>query len=273
MLHPKSHGRGYGAIQHGAGAPDRPEAGGTSRTANGTNGLGGWTRAPGRAGGAILYAVVARGKVVLSEYTSISGNFPTVTRVLLSKVAADTSERMSYIYDNFAFHYILEGGMAYVCLSHEFFNRKVAFAFLNDVKARFENMFEPQEVLAAGPFGMNSEFSRVLHKQMEFFTASSRGRSGRGAASSRLLALDQQEESVVENIEKLLQKGEKIELLVDTAPLHTQKKAASSRFTERIRNSLRWKNARVNALVLAFIVITALILVTSMCGGPGLPTC
>lgn len=33
---------------------------------------------------AILYSLVARGKVVLAEYTSTSGNFPTVVRFMLS---------------------------------------------------------------------------------------------------------------------------------------------------------------------------------------------
>jgi hypothetical protein len=30
-----------------------------------------------------LYGLVARGKEVLSEYTAVSGNFPTITRLLL----------------------------------------------------------------------------------------------------------------------------------------------------------------------------------------------
>jgi hypothetical protein len=46
----------------------------------------------------ILYALVARDKNVLAEYTSISGNFPTVTRVLLSKIQAGDG-KMSYLYD------------------------------------------------------------------------------------------------------------------------------------------------------------------------------
>ena len=33
----------------------------------------------------ILYALVARQNVVLAEYTFTSGNFPTITRVLLGK--------------------------------------------------------------------------------------------------------------------------------------------------------------------------------------------
>lgn len=48
----------------------------------------------------ILYALVSRDKNVLAEYTSISGNFPTVTRVLLSKIQ-NTDGRMSYQYDKY----------------------------------------------------------------------------------------------------------------------------------------------------------------------------
>lgn len=34
----------------------------------------------------IVYSVIARGKVVLAEYSAQTGNFPTVTRVLLEKI-------------------------------------------------------------------------------------------------------------------------------------------------------------------------------------------
>lgn len=47
----------------------------------------------------ILYALVSRDKNVLAEYTSISGNFPTVTRVLLSKIQNSHDCKMSYLYD------------------------------------------------------------------------------------------------------------------------------------------------------------------------------
>lgn len=45
-----------------------------------------------------VYALVAREKTVLAEYTATSGNFPTVTRVLLAKIPP-ADGRMSYVYD------------------------------------------------------------------------------------------------------------------------------------------------------------------------------
>lgn len=55
--------------------------------------------------GKIVYALVAHGKTVLAEYTSTSGNFPTVTRVLLGKIPARDG-KMSYVYDKYVCIYI-----------------------------------------------------------------------------------------------------------------------------------------------------------------------
>lgn len=44
----------------------------------------------------IVYALIARGKAVLAEFTATAGNFPTVTRVLLNKIGTEAT-RMSYV--------------------------------------------------------------------------------------------------------------------------------------------------------------------------------
>lgn len=45
-----------------------------------------------------LYSLVARGKTVLAEFTFTTGNFPTITRVLLGKIPPEDT-KMSYVYD------------------------------------------------------------------------------------------------------------------------------------------------------------------------------
>jgi hypothetical protein len=49
----------------------------------------------------IFYALIARGKTVLSEFTARSGNFPTITRMLLAKIGPEDA-KMSYVYDRCA---------------------------------------------------------------------------------------------------------------------------------------------------------------------------
>ena len=64
----------------------------------------------------ILYALVARKRAVLAEHTSSSGNFCTVTRVLLGKIP-DQDGKMSYVYDQHVFHYIVRRADV-ACMRH-----------------------------------------------------------------------------------------------------------------------------------------------------------
>jgi hypothetical protein len=84
----------------------------------------------------IFYALIARGKnVVLAEYTARTGNFATVTRVLLGKIGPEDA-KMSYVYDSYVFHYMVEDGITYLCLADEQQKRRIPFLFLQDVKER-----------------------------------------------------------------------------------------------------------------------------------------
>mmetsp|Transcript_26809 Transcript_26809/g.36858 ORF Transcript_26809/g.36858 Transcript_26809/m.36858 type:complete len:112 (+) Transcript_26809:104-439(+) len=89
----------------------------------------------------IVYALCARGKSVLVEYTSTSGNFPVVTRVLLSKIPPQDG-KMSYVYDRYVFHYVVECGITYLCMTNEKQTRRVPFAFLEDIRRRFKTLPE-----------------------------------------------------------------------------------------------------------------------------------
>ena len=67
----------------------------------------------------ILYSLVARGKTVLSEFTFTSGNFPTITRLLLAKIDCGRDGKVSYVYDQYVFHYVVENKMTFLCMADE----------------------------------------------------------------------------------------------------------------------------------------------------------
>mmetsp|Transcript_26795 Transcript_26795/g.65151 ORF Transcript_26795/g.65151 Transcript_26795/m.65151 type:complete len:89 (-) Transcript_26795:855-1121(-) len=66
----------------------------------------------------ILYALISREKTVLAEHaaTSTTGNFATVTRVLLDKMPKNDG-KMTYVYDDYVFHYEKQAGICYLCKS------------------------------------------------------------------------------------------------------------------------------------------------------------
>ena len=118
----------------------------------------------------ILYSLVARGKTVLSEFTFTSGNFPTITRLLLAKIDCGRDGKVSYVYDQYVFHYLCDDGILYLCMcdddQHQ--KRRIPFAFLDDIKQRFLDAHGDERHTAIA-FAMNHEFSRVLRRQMDVF--------------------------------------------------------------------------------------------------------
>ncbi len=112
----------------------------------------------------ILYALIARKKAVLAEYTSSSGNFPTVTRVLLAKIPENDS-KMSYVYDKYVFHYIVDQGITFLCMSDESTKRRLTFAFLEDIKKLWRDRFGSTEQTALA-FSLNELFSPILRQRI-----------------------------------------------------------------------------------------------------------
>jgi len=99
----------------------------------------------------ILYALIARGKTVLAEYTFTSGNFPTITRLLLGKIQLDRDGKMSYVYDQYIFHYVCHDHILYLCMCDDptSSKRRVPFNFLEDIRQRFVATYGDQAQTAS----------------------------------------------------------------------------------------------------------------------------
>ena len=210
----------------------------------------------------LVYALVACGTTVLADFTATSGNFPAVSRLLLNKFSREDG-RMSYVYDSYAFHYIAEEGVVYLCLTHEHLKRRIAFAFLEDVKERFKATYKPEEINEAHAFAMNQTFSRILRKRMEHFSED-------GEDRGRV----QVEGTTVENIEKLLNRGEKIELLVDSSGEDLRQSAFTFEHSAKsLRNTLWWRSTKKCAMITIVVLFVLYFIIASQCGGLGLETC
>lgn len=66
----------------------------------------------------ILYALVARGPVVLCECSFVRGNAPLVALSLLEKWQSNPN-LASYVADRHVFHVLTEGGFTFLCMATE----------------------------------------------------------------------------------------------------------------------------------------------------------
>jgi len=215
----------------------------------------------------IFYALVARGKTVLAEYIATSGNFPTITRLLLAKITPD-DQKMSYVCDAHVFHYVVEGGITYLCMAEDSNKRRIPFQFLEDIKGRFQTTYGDRAKQAIA-FAMNEDFSRVLKSRMEFFNdnpaADNFGRL-RGQ-------IDEVRDIMVDNIEKVLQRGEKIELLVDKTDQLNQSAFKFKKQAKQVKNVMWWKNVKIMCIIGFIIAFVIFFIVALICGFPTFSDC
>jgi vesicle-associated membrane protein 7 len=194
----------------------------------------------------VFYALVARRSTVLAEQTVRSGNFPTITRALLGKIT-DVDQKLSYGYDNFMFHIVVDRGITYLCLADEKQKRRIPFLFLDDVRAKFQAAYGERATTAIA-FAMNTEFSRVLQDRMDYFNDNPEADS--------LAKVKGQIEDVkgvmVDNIEKVLARGEKIELLVDKTEQLNQSAKKFQRASKSLKSAMWWKNVKMWGLIVSY---------------------
>lgn len=209
----------------------------------------------------ILYALVSRDKNVLAEYTSISGNFPTVTRVLLTKIQNSDDCKMSYLYDKHIFHYIVDSGITFLCMTEESMKRRVAFSFLDEVKALWRQDFAAVEQTALA-FSLNDRFSPVLRHQMDRFNSEQGGDN-----ISRVKdQLDTVKDVMVQNIDRVLERGEKIELLVDKTDRLSQQAYKFERSSRSLKREMWCRKVKLYALISFIIVVIIIFIAALICG-------
>eukprot|EP00802_Teleaulax_amphioxeia_P017273 Tamp_17424.p1 GENE.Tamp_17424~~Tamp_17424.p1 ORF type:complete len:199 (-),score=49.70 Tamp_17424:514-1110(-) len=178
----------------------------------------------------IIYCLVSRGTVVFCEHTGDRGNFQQVTRTILEKIDATEDAKHSYSYDDCTFHMVVEHGIIYLAMSDKDFDRQEAFYFLDTIKTQFFERYS-DVVATAVAFEMNKTFASVLTQQMDAFNAGPGPRAEAGARDSGLEGrtggagadkiekvrgeIEEVKQVMTDNIDRILERGDKIELLVD----------------------------------------------------------
>ncbi|KAF9559998.1 Vesicle-associated membrane protein [Mortierella alpina] len=216
----------------------------------------------------IIYALVARGSLILAEYTNSSGNFTTVTEAILEKIPPNNS-KMTYVYDRYLFHYICEDGLTYMCMADDSFDRRIPFAFLQDVKQKFLEQYGRERALESLlPYSMN-EFSKTLAAQMEYFSTNPNADRIKQVKGE----IEQVKDVMVQNIERVLERGERIELLVDKTDNLNQQAFAFKRRSTALKRTMWWKNVKLMVILVLVVIFLTYLIISAACGFPSWSRC
>ncbi|CAH1428126.1 vesicle-associated membrane protein 711 [Lactuca sativa] len=216
----------------------------------------------------ILYSLVARGSVVLAEFSGTPTNASTIARQILEKTPGDNDMNVSYSQDRYIFHVKRTDGLTVLCMADDVAGRRIPFAFLEDIHQKFVRSYG-RAVLSAQAYGMNDEFSRVLSQQMEYYS-----NDPNADRINRLKGeMGQVRTVMLENIDKVLERGDRLDLLVDKTDTMQTNTLRFRKQTRRYRTSVWWKNVKLTIALILLILVIAYVVLAFVCNGITLPSC
>ncbi|CAE5977950.1 unnamed protein product [Arabidopsis arenosa] len=209
---------------------------------------------------AIIFALVARGTVVLSEFSATSTNASSIAKQILEKLPGnDNDSHMSYSQDRYIFHFLIS---SYVAAGN------IPFAFLDDIHQRFVRTYG-RAIHSAQAYSMNDEFSRVVSQQMEYYS------NDPNADMMSIIKgeMTQVRNVMIENIDKVLDRGERLELLVDKTENMQGNTFRFRKQARRYRTIMWWRNVKLTIALILVLALVVYIAMAFVCHGPSLPSC
>jgi len=137
-------------------------------------------------------------------------------------------------------------------------------AFLERVKDDFVAKYGGGKAATVAANSLNKEFGSKLKEHMQYCVEHPEEISKLAKVKAQVSEV---KDVMMENIEKVLDRGEKIELLVDkTENLHHQAQDFRNSGT-KIRRKMWLQNMKIKLIVLAILIALILIIVLSVCRG------
>ncbi|KAI9035811.1 synaptobrevin family protein [Aspergillus affinis] len=240
----------------------------------------------------LLYTCIAHRTTILAEHSapgSSSTSASSLASIILPKITHDKSQKLTFTHERLFVHYIADcptgpsaeesssstepnsyAPLSYIVVATAEQGRRIPFAFLLEMKRKFLSTYPPSSadfasLPAYGCAAFNSELRALLQTYNTAPPADS-------LASARK-EIDSVRDIMTENIERVLERGERIDLLVDKTD-RLGGSAHDFRVRSRgLRRRMWWKNIKLMVLLAVVVVFLLYLFIGMGCGLPAWGKC
>uniref|UniRef100_A0A8H7XXR4 Synaptobrevin homolog YKT6 n=2 Tax=Psilocybe cubensis TaxID=181762 RepID=A0A8H7XXR4_PSICU len=215
----------------------------------------------------LIHALVAKGQTILAEHQAGKRDFSQATQTILSKIPPNNS-KLTLVWEQFLFHYISEGGYTYLVMADDSAGRRMPFAFLTDLQRKFISAPSSSSIDEVPAYGLQGSFGPTIASLMNTYNTDPPVDELTRAHTE----LNQVKDIMVQNVEQILSRGERIELLVDKTDVMAGQATAFRRGARTVRRQMWWKNKKILALCVLVGLFLFWVLLAQVCGA-GLNQC
>jgi len=208
----------------------------------------------------MIYSIISYGnEKVLCEANFQSGNYPQlIQKVLKEKNPQNT--KVIYQLSDYLVHVYNDGLCTYLVLADPNFQRRQCFAFLNDIQLQFREKFNELQIKGAFAYSLQNQFGDLLKSRMKYFSET------KDNLGNLIDKLEDTKQIMVDNVGKILERGEKIEVLVQkTQDMSGMASNLKSR-AGQLKNKKRWENYRTKIILFLLFLILIYVIIGFACG-------
>ncbi|KAL0414723.1 UNVERIFIED_CONTAM: Vesicle-associated membrane protein [Sesamum radiatum] len=193
-----------------------------------------------------IYSFVARGTMVLAEYTEFTGNFPAIAAQCLQRLPS-SNNKFTYKCDHHIFNFLVEDGYAYCVVAKESVGKQISIALLERIKADFKKRYGGGKADTAVAKSLNKEFGPLMKEHMQYII-------DHADEIEKLLKVKAQVSEVksimLENIDKTMERGEVLTSLNDKAEDLRNSAQEFKKQGQQLRRKMWYQNMKINVFSL-----------------------
>lgn len=164
-----------------------------------------------------------------------------------------------------AFNYLSSQGYTFLIVADEAFGRQIPFAFLERVRDEWFSKWADKGA-AATAHSLDKSFGGRLRHWMEYCETHPDEVSKVAAVQKKV---DEVKGIMVENIERVLERGEKIELLVDKTDNLRFQADKFHKTGRALRSKMWWQNFKIQIIVVIVLILLGVVIFVSVCFSGG----
>ncbi|KAJ6007176.1 hypothetical protein N7522_005527 [Penicillium canescens] len=237
----------------------------------------------------LLYSCVAHRTTILAEHSSpgaSSTSASSLASIILPKITHDKPQKLTFTHERLFVHYIADSPTAgddgnrseqssqaplsFVVVASAEQGRRIPFAYLLEMKRNFLSRYPPSTTeFASLPAYGCAAFNGELRSLLQTYNTAPPADS----LASAKREIDSVRDIMTENIERVLERGERIDLLVDKTD-RLGGSAHDFRMRSRgLRRRMWWKNTKLMIMMVIVVIFLLYIFIGMGCGLPAWGKC
>ncbi|GAB2266378.1 hypothetical protein Dimus_001387 [Dionaea muscipula] len=213
-----------------------------------------------------LYSFVARGTAILAEYvesSSAGSNLGTIAEQCLQNLPSNAN-KFTYNHDHHTFLFVVDHGYAYCVAGKDSISQILSFAYLDRVKADFNERYGGGKADTAMARSLSKGFGPIMAEHMKYITS-------HAEEIDKVTKLNSQVSDIkviiLDNIDKVRERGVNLTNLVGKAEELGSMAQEYKGVTKKVRMQLWFQNMKIKLAVLGMLILLSLILWVSICHG------